>query len=148
MAHDDFEDLLVRLPRHRFVDQIPADLCPWLLPIEWSRERLWSLDLARSRLRLDLLRWHLSLPWWRHNGAWFQVTPRDFLAHQSAYPEHAVRVASADLAYPVHVVRRHNRWLILDGIHRLTRAEMLGHDDVEVFTLSPKDIVTIAKRAA
>jgi len=45
-------------------------------------------------------------------------------------------------------VRRHNRWLILDGIHRLTRAEMLGHDDVEVFTLSPKDIVTMAKRAA
>ncbi len=140
--------MLGRLPQHRFVDQIPAVLRPWLLPIDWDRERLWGLDLPRQRLRLELLRWHLALPWWRHDSAWFQITPNEVLARPSAYPEHAQRVASADLSCPLHVVRRRHRWLILDGVHRLTMAELLGYADVQVFTLTAKDIAAIAQRAA
>ena len=60
-------------------------------------------------------------------------------------PEHADRVGSADLSYPLHVVPRHRRWLILDGIHRLVKAEMLGLTDVLVSTLSPADIVKAAR---
>jgi len=144
MARDDLEEVLGRFARHRLIDQIPEVLRPWLLPIDWDRERLWSLDLPRKQIALEELRWHLDLPWWRHDGTWFQVTPKDFQAHPSAYPEHAERVASAELAYPLHVVRRRHRWLILDGIHRLIKAEVRGHDDLQVSTLRPMDIATIA----
>ena len=66
----------------------------------------------------------------------------------SAYPEHELRVASAELAYPLHVVRRRGRWLILDGIHRLTKAEMLGYSEVEASTLGADDVARIARRPA
>ena len=145
MPSDELDPLLERLPRHRLFAEIPAALRRWLLPIEWDRDRLWALDLPRRRLTVEELRWHFDLPWWRHGGAWFQVTPRDFLAQPTAYPEHAERVANADLSHPLHVIRRRGRWLILDGIHRLAKAEMLGLSDVDVSTLAPEDLANIVR---
>lgn len=140
--------MLGRLPQHRFVDQIPAPLRPWLLPIDWDLDRLWDLDLPRQGIRLELLRWHLALPWWRHDGAWFRVTAHEVLARPSAYPEHAERIVSADLSYPLHVVRRRHRWLILDGIHRLAKADLLGYTEVQAVTLTTEDVAAIALHAA
>lgn len=135
-----------RLPRHQLAADIPPPLRGWLLPIDWARERLWALDLPHRRLAIEKLRWHLDLPWWRHDGVWFQVTPREFLAHPAAHPEHADRVANADLTYPLHVVLRRQRWLILDGIHRLVKAQLLGLTEVVVAPLTPMDIVSIARQ--
>ena len=101
---EELDLVLERLPRHQLFAEIPAALRRWLLPIDWDRERLWALDLPHRRLDLDELRWHLGLPWWRREGVWFQVTPNDFLADPMTHPEHANRVANADLSYPLHVV--------------------------------------------
>ena len=144
---DELDSVLDRLPRHHLFGEIPTALCGWLLPIDWDRERLWALDLPRRSLELEDLRWHFDLPWWRRDGIWFQVTPREFLADPTAHPEHAGRVANADLSYPLHVVRRRQRWLILDGIHRLVKAQMLGLSEIHVSTLAPGDIGKIARQA-
>lgn len=138
MPDDELELHLERLPRHHLFADIPSALNGWLLPIEWDRELLWALDVPHRRLGLEELRWYLDLPWWRRNGVWFQVTPREFLARPKAHPEHADRVANADLAYPLHVIRRHQRWLILDGIHRLVKAEALGLANIVASTLTPQ----------
>ena len=145
VRNDALELQLERLPRHHLFAEIPAALRDWLLPIEWERELLWGLELPRRRLGLEELRWHLDLPWWRRNGIWFQVTPREYLSRPDAHPEHADRVASAELSYPLHVIRRRERWLILDGTHRLTKAEMLGLRDIVVSTLTPTDLASIAR---
>jgi hypothetical protein len=52
-----------------------------------------------------------------------------------AYPEHVARISNCDLSYPLHVVRRHHRWLILNAIHRLVMAELCGLPDVAVWPL-------------
>ena len=148
MRTDELDPVLERLPRHHSFGEIPTALRDWLLPIDWDRERLWALDLPRRRLELEELRWHLELPWWRRDGVWFRVTPREFLAHPTAHPEHVHRVANADLSYPLHVVLRHQRWLILDGIHRLVKTEMLGLTGIVVSTLTPADIAKIARHPA
>lgn len=83
------------------------------------------------------------LPWWRRDGTWFQVTPREFLAQPKAHPAHAERVANADLSYPLHVIRRRERWLILDGIHRLVKAEIFGLDQITLAPLDPADLAKI-----
>ena len=147
MPPDELDAVLERLPRHHRFTEIPAALRDWLLPIDWDRQRLWSLDLPRRQLTLESLRWHLELPWWRKGRVWFQVTPREFLAHPAAHPEHAERVANADLSYPLHVIRRRQRWLILDGIHRLVRAESLDLGRVVVSTLAPADLARIVRTA-
>ena len=144
MPAEELESMLERLSRHRLFTDIPAALRGWLLPIDWDRERLWALDLPHRRLELEELRWHFDLPWWRRDGVWFQVTPREFVADPAPHPEHMDRLATADLSYPLHVVRRHQRWLILDGIHRLVKAELLGLTNIAVATLTPVDIAEIA----
>ena len=143
---EDLDLVLARLPRHHLFEEIPAALRGWLLPIDWDRERLWALDLPYRRLELEELHWHLELPWWSRGGVWFQVIPKDFLADPRAHPEHADRVANADLSYPLHVVFRRQRRLILDGIHRLAKAAMLGLSEIPVVTLTPADIVRIARQ--
>lgn len=101
MAAEELDLVLERLPRHPRFAAIPTALRDWLLPIDWDRERLWALDLPRRRLELQELPWHLDLPWWRRDGVWFQVTPREVIAAPTAHPEHAHRVRSADLSYPL-----------------------------------------------
>ena len=76
---EELDLVMERLPRHQRIVEIPTALRDWLLPIDWDRERLWALDLPRRRLELKALRWHLNLPWWRHDGVWCQLTPREFL---------------------------------------------------------------------
>jgi hypothetical protein len=146
MARDELETLLERLPPHHLFTEIPPALRDWLLPIDWDRDRLWSLDLPRQRVSLDKLRWHLDLPCWRRDGTWFQVTPREFLSCPDVYPEHVARIARCDLSFALHVIRRHHRWLILDGIHRLVKAELRGMPSVEVSPLSTRHVATIARR--
>ncbi len=145
MPKDDLELVLGRLPSHRLMAQVPARLRPWLLPFDWDRDQLWRLDLQRSQRPLDDFRWHLDRPWWRHGRSWFQITPRQFQANPALYPEHAQRIAHADLSYPLHIVRRRQRWLILDGIHRLLQHEVLGHEVLDVLILTPDDVVSIAR---
>src|SRR3954451_14638010 len=99
MPNDELELQLERFPRHHLFAEIPSALRGWLLPIEWDRELLWALEFPRRRLELQELRWHFDLPWWRRNGVWQGHPAREFLARPKAHPEHAARVANADLSY-------------------------------------------------
>jgi hypothetical protein len=126
------------------VAQIPTVLGPWLCRSTGTATGSGnSLPLVRSSGSTSSL--DLGLPWWRHDGSWFQITPAQFRANPAAYPSHAHRIARADLSHPSHVVRRRERWLILDGIHRLLKADMLGHDAIEVLTLTAADVARIAR---
>jgi hypothetical protein len=129
---------------HPFAASIPPELAPWLLPVAWSRERLWALTgLPRASLDVDALRWHHELPWWRRDGCrddWFHVRPADVARHPDAHGEHVRRTEAADLARPLHVMWRRDRWLILDGIHRLLKADLRGVRTVEADILRASDV--------
>lgn len=113
-------------PAHPLADSIPPTLRPWLLGLRWDQRRLWDLELPTTPISVAALRWHYTLPWWRHNDTWFQITPQQVIDNPTAFPEHQARIGDCDLRYPVHVTRRRGRWLILDGIHRLVRADLRG----------------------
>jgi hypothetical protein len=59
------------------------------------------------------------------------------LAAPATYPEHSRRIRDADLSFPLHVVRRRQRWLVMDGIHRLARADFDGVPTVAVHIVTP-----------
>ncbi len=40
------------------------------------------------------------------------------------------RVAKADLSHPILVTKDGNRWVAIDGLHRLKKAQELGHTDI------------------
>lgn len=145
---EDLELLLEELKSagyaHHLEDHIPAALRGWLLDINWDRDKLWSLELPVRKTDLYELRWHLKLPWWRNNGRWFQVKPSDVLLNPHGFPQHKGRLESIDIDEPIHVIRRKNRLLILDGIHRLAKAEALGRSAIPSKEVEPEHLRAIA----
>ncbi len=139
------DDLRRRGSRHALEHVVPDELRRWLLDISWDPDRLWALDLPCREIGLSGLRWHFGLPWWRASDrGWFQVRPAQVLAHPDRYPEHRDRLCRASLEWPLHVLRRHDRWLILDGVHRAAKAEQQGLRTMRARELSPADLPRIA----
>lgn len=128
---------------HPLLADIPAALRPWLLPVRWERQRLWSVRKPPRALPIAELRWTYELPWWRAgNRQWFQVTPRAYLDAPDEYPEHRRRTAAADLSYPIHVLVRRGRYVPMDGLHRTVRADQLGHDTIDAMVLDLAELET------
>lgn len=144
LAESVLAELFAGAQPHPRLAEIPSELSDWLLPVSWDRERLWAVDRHTRTTRIDSLRWHYDLPWWRaEDGRWFQVRPAEFLRSPHEFPEHVRRVAAADLRYPLHGIRRRGRIQVIDGIHRLVHADQLNRETVEVILLTAEDLTAI-----
>ena len=110
----------------------PADLRRYLLDFEWDCHRLWGLPLRAESMPVSDLEWQLQLPWWRLDGRSFAISPREVAASPDRYLEQYSRTISADLRRCLHVTYRAERWVVLDGIHRLLKASLLGLEVVGV----------------
>jgi hypothetical protein len=62
----------------------------------------------------------------------FDLVPRDVMRDPSLHPAHHARIVSADLRWPLHATRLDDRWIVLDGFHRLARAVLEGRAEMEV----------------
>lgn len=132
-------------------DAKPFDLWPVVPPsiqaimpnVTWDRARLARLELPLRDIPVATLRWQLDLPWWRNGDRVFAVTPNQV---RNA-PEHFVvqwrRTLDSDLDWPIHLLDRppqpsraaarpgeagpcdRGRLVLLDGVHRLLKADVL-----------------------
>ncbi len=114
-----------------------------VLPFGWDMVKLHSLHPPVRTLPVAELRWQLAWKVWSHYGAPFLVSPVEVRRDPRKYAVQYARVMAADLAYPLYVVRWGSRWTILDGVHRLLKAEILGWDTVEVYVLEPEQLAAI-----
>ncbi len=115
------------------LDVMPASLRSVMPGFLWSRERLWALELPVERVAVDELRWHLALPMWSFDGVPFAITPEQVRADPGRYHLQHARTMAADLAFPVDALARPRGALtLLDGVHRLLKADMLGRRTVDV----------------
>jgi hypothetical protein len=111
---------------------VPAELRGVLCDFVWDSDKLQHLPLPVDETTVDSLRWHLDLPYWRHDGKPFQVTPAQVKADPERYQKQYQRMMAADLGYPLDLLFRNGRWVILDGVHRLLKADVLGLSHVRV----------------
>lgn len=109
--------------------------------IDWEVEDLWALDLPVEEVPISALEWHLDVPVWPDaDGNPYRATPRQVLDNpEENHVEHA-RVLRADLSFPVEVLDRDGRLMILDGIHRLCRAVLEGRSHMAVRRAPPEMI--------
>lgn len=126
--------------------RLPPGFEPYALELEWDRERLWSLDLPAGLLAVSELSWQLARPWWRDGDRYFCVRPSDVLATPDDHPEHLARTLEADLSHPLDVTWRGGRWFVLDRVHRLLRAAMIGAESVRVRKV-PAEMLPLIARA-
>jgi hypothetical protein len=92
----------------------------------WEVARLWKLaaELPVSRVSLASLEAEYDKVYWFGGN---------HLPTVRAVVEHARKIAAADLTNPVILSQT---GVIMDGVHRLARAFMLGHHEIEVVQFS------------
>jgi ParB-like nuclease domain len=132
------------MTRRPFPLAIPPELTAYILDFHWDLELLHALDLPVVELTVASLADHLELPFWAYDGP-FQVTPRQVAADPVTYRAQYERTLAADLRHPIDVVHRpDDRITILDGVHRLLRAELEGHRTIAARVLAWSELERIA----
>jgi hypothetical protein len=126
---------------------VPAELRGVLCDFVWDSDKLQRLALPVETATVDSLRWHLDLPYWRHYGQPFQVTPAQVKADPARYQAHYQRTTAADLGHPLDLLVRNGRWVILDGVHRLLKADVLGLSHIQVRRLPAAMLPLILQEA-
>jgi hypothetical protein len=123
---------------------VPALFRPYVLEFAWNSDLLRYLDLPAESMSVAALEWQLVLPWWSDGAREFAVRPVDVLDRRDSYPEHVLRTMAADLASPIDVTLRNERWFILDGVYRLLKARMLGAPTVRVRKVPAAELERLA----
>lgn len=111
----------------------------------WEEEKLWALDIPSTQIDIQKLEWLLDCPFWQHdNGERYTVTPRDVIEEKDGTVEEQKKVVSADTGFPIDIYFNKDKWLILDGIHRLVKLYQAGNETIEVRVVSEEQLPLIA----
>jgi hypothetical protein len=105
---------------------VPRALRGVLLDFPWELDRLLALNLPVERIAVTEFTWLLDLPFWREEDEWFVVTPNEVRGRPEDHVEQWARTLRADLDAPVHFTQSHGRRVLIDGVHRLLKAHILG----------------------
>lgn len=113
------------------VPDIPAEMRACYFDFDWSNERVWSVDAPVEVVPLSELAWHLDIPIWSSvpGEPRFDLRPRDVLRNPALHRGHHERLLRVDTSYPLDTMWTTDRYVILDGVHRLAR---LSYDGAEV----------------
>lgn len=115
-----------------------------LLPFWWDVERLRALPLPVSSIDAAGLGWHLSWRAWSVGNEPFAVTPLEVAKDPVRHRYHHRRTVEADLSFPLDVVPWDGCIVIMDGLHRLLKAALLGRRSVHVRTVEATDLPRIS----
>ncbi len=93
---------------------------------------LWALDVPTEAVSIDEISYNLDIPYLEHEGTddW-NMSITSLLANFNNEPHHAAQVERANLDYPIELYLFDGRWIILDGVHRLTKAIRLGRTQIK-----------------
>lgn len=90
-----------------------------------------ELPLPIVQINLEKLLWHFAMPVWEKDGTddW-NLTPQEVINKEAKTSTHQEKVQAADTSYPIIVTEYNSRFVILDGVHRLTKAFMNGEKTI------------------
>ncbi len=113
---------------------------------EWDERKVWALDVPNEDMPLSELAWHFDVPFiWSKPDGYYDTTPREVMEHPERYPEEYERTMRADTSYPIDIMHWRQRWLILDGLHRLMRLAIEGAEEASVRKVPHSAIPVILK---
>jgi hypothetical protein len=112
---------------------------------DWDEQKVWKLDLPFSFMDISRLSWHFDIPFLWENGGVYNLTPKEVIEDPQNHKEEYDRTMRADLKYPIDIMENKGRWLILDGLHRLMKASILGQYKVNIRIVDRSRISEILK---
>lgn len=127
-------------------DQLPDALRGVIPDIHRDMGKLHGLPgLPEVEIPVAELAWHLHLPFWSVGGVPFRVCPQDVLDAPDRYRDQWERTLACDLSVRLHArVDQADKIVILDGVHRLLKAMLLGQDYVRVRLVTDEDLSAIS----
>lgn len=102
----------------------------------WHEEKVWKLDLAVEEMDIKELEWHFDYPFWNTKGESYNLSPNEVINNKKLYKEEYERSMNSDLSYPLDIMFWKGRWVMLDGLHRLVKAKILGFNKIKVRKVS------------
>lgn len=114
--------------------KLPESLQGVFFPFRWDKHALWALPTAVSVVTLGELDWHLDLPVWSTHPPQplFNLRPREVIDCWEQHLGHWARIEAADECYPLDLFHYNDRWVIMDGYHRLAKYAAFGIERVSV----------------
>lgn len=99
--------------------------------------KLRELNVPIFDFAIEKLVWNFDLPLWDKDGTddW-NLTPREVINKIPDSSTHRQRIVEADLQFPILLTEKNNKWLIIDGAHRLVKAFEAGQKTIKakIFT--------------
>lgn len=112
--------------------ELPETIRTYWYAFDWDVEALWALDLPTEAFPIEKLLWHLDVPLWPYEDRPYELTPRQVLRAPFRYAKEYQRARRANLVFPIEITRFKQRWMILDGVHRLLKAHEDGFETINV----------------
>lgn len=137
IVYEDEWQVVIKKQKPHIIDEVGFDF-------GWDERDVWKLEAPITELESKELTWHFDIPFLWENGGYYNLTPQEVLDHPEKHPKEWERVQQADLSHPIDVMENKGRLTILDGLHRLMKAVIQGHQTVQVRIHSRELISKIA----
>ncbi len=112
----------------------------------WDERKVWGLNVPIEEISIESLIWHFDIPfYWSKPDGYYDVTPREVINHPEKHSGEYTRTMQADTRYPIDIIHWKERWLILDGLHRLMKQSIEGMEQVNVRKIPVSAIPLIIK---
>lgn len=108
---------------------------------------LWELTIKKEKMLLEELTCNLDIAYLEKLGTddW-NLTPRMLVESFDIETDHAKKVEDADLSFPIEIYNFRGQWIILDGVHRYTKAVMSNYEYIDVRKVSEKAMEQLRKK--
>ncbi len=98
----------------------------------WDDEKLWTLNEPITEIAITELSWHFDVPFWSNDkDERWTVTPQNVIDKIPGTIKEQAKVMHVALSYPIHVIESRERWLVLDGLHRLVKSFIMGDKTIK-----------------
>ena len=109
----------------------------------WNEKKVWKLNYPFEEININKLEWHFKIPFWNTKNGFYDLSPLEVINNSQKFSEEYKRTMKSDLRHPIDIMENKGKWLILDGLHRLVKAKILGHTNVKVRKIPCSEIPNI-----
>jgi hypothetical protein len=109
--------------------------------------KLWARwDIPVEEIDIQDIMYNADIPYLEHEWTndW-NMTPEELIENFENESSHAEKVLQADLQYPIELYFFKWKWIILDGVHRFTKALRLKETTIRIRRIS-EEIAQKTKR--
>ena len=100
---------------------------------------VWAAEVPVEEIEISQIDYNIDIPYLEQQGTddW-NLTPRMLIENFDQETDHARKTEMANLKYPIELYFHQGKWIILDGVHRFTKAVRQGNKTIKVRKIPPE----------